>query len=69
VSGATVAQVLAEIGRYHRGYIVLRDPELATRMVSGTYDLTRPVEAARAVMEAMGGRLIEITPFLAVATR
>jgi transmembrane sensor len=64
VDGATVAQVLAEIGRYHRGYIILRDSELAARTVSGTYDLTQPVEAARAVVQPFGGRLTQVTPFL-----
>lgn len=64
----TVAQVLDEIGRYHRGYILLRDDVLAARPVSGVYDLTRPVEAVRAVTRAYGGKVTEISPYLLVVS-
>jgi transmembrane sensor len=65
----SVAQVLDELGRYHRGVILLRDQELGARLVSGFYDLTRPVEAVRAVAQAHGGRLREIGPWLLVVSR
>jgi transmembrane sensor len=68
VENWTVAQVLNEIGRYHRGAIMLRDPALGARRVSGFYDLTRPVEAARAVAGVHGGRLTEVGPWLVLVS-
>jgi transmembrane sensor len=69
VEGWSVAQVLEELGRYHRGVILLRDQELGARLVSGFYDPTRPVEAVRAVAQAHGGRLREIGPWLLIVSR
>lgn len=63
-----VSRVLDEIGRYRPGYIVLRDEALGARRVSGIYDLTRPVEAVRAVAQAFGGRVTEIGPYLLVVS-
>jgi transmembrane sensor len=68
VEGWTVAQVLDELGRYHRGVILLRDEELGGRLVSGFYDLTWPLEAVRAVAQSQGGRLREISPWLLVVS-
>lgn len=66
VDGWSVAQVLDELGRYHRGIILLRDEALGARLVSGVYDLRRPIEALRAVAEAQGGRVTEISPWFLV---
>lgn len=64
----TVAAVLDELGRYYSGMIVLRDPALGTRRVSGIYDLRRPVDAIRAVAETQGGRVTEISPWLSIVS-
>jgi len=64
----TVAQVLDEIGRYHRGHILLRDDVLGARTVNGVYNLTRPVEAVRAVAEAFGGRVTALTSYLLIVS-
>jgi len=68
VEGWSVAQVLDELGRYHRGTILLRDEALGARLVSGIYDLTRPVDAIRAVAQAQGGQVREISPWLLVVS-
>lgn len=64
----TVAQVLDEIGRHHRGYVLLHADDLGDKRVSGVYDLTRPADAVRAVVHAYGGRVIEISPYLLIVS-
>jgi|GEM_PF-2479016 Fe2+-dicitrate sensor, membrane component len=64
-----VARVLDEIGRYHPGAIVLADAALGRETVNGVYDLTRPADAARAVAQAFGGKVTEITPYVLVIAR
>jgi transmembrane sensor len=68
VDGWSVAAVLDELGRYHRGMILLRDTALGARLVSGTYDLGRPVDAVRAVAQAQGGTVTEVSPWLLVVS-
>lgn len=61
-----VSRVLDEISRYHPGTIVLADRALGARTVNGVYDLTRPIDATRAVVQAFGGKVTEITPYVLV---
>ena len=68
VDGWSVAAVLDELGRYHRGMILLRDDALGARLVSGTYDLGRPVDAVRAVAQAQGGTVTVVSPWLLVVS-
>jgi transmembrane sensor len=60
----TVAEVLAELGRYHRGAILLRDERLGVRRVSGFYDVRRPTDAVRSVVHAHGGWVREYGPWI-----
>jgi transmembrane sensor len=70
VDGATVAQVVEELRRYHHGMIVLRDGALAGRRVTGVFDLHDPAGALRAAVEPHAGKVVELTPYLLlVATR
>ena len=64
----SVAATLEELGRYHRGTILLRDDALGALLVSGTYDLGRPVDAVRAVAQSHGGTVAEISPWLLVVS-
>jgi transmembrane sensor len=64
----SVAATLDELGRYHRGMILLRDDALGALLVSGTYDLGRPVDAVRAVAQSHGGTVTEISPWLLVVS-
>ena len=68
VENRTVAEVLEEFARYHRGAILLRDTALGARRISGFYDLRRPYEAVRSVAEAHGGRVIRLSPWLLLVT-
>ncbi|ONG50122.1 hypothetical protein BKE38_19335 [Pseudoroseomonas deserti] len=63
----TVAEVLAELQRYLRARIWLRDAALGAQRVHGSYDLARPEAAAAAVVETAGGRLRRVTPWLLLA--
>ncbi|MEQ9557384.1 MAG: FecR domain-containing protein [Rhodospirillales bacterium] len=60
----SIAQVLAELGRYHRGVILLGDAAFGHQRVSGSFDLTRPEQAARSVARAQGGRVRALSPWV-----
>ena len=66
VDGATLAEVVEELGRHYAGVIVLRDRSLAQRRITGVFDLRRPVEALAAVARSQHGSVIAITPYLLV---
>ena len=66
VHDATLDDVVEELGRHHAGLILLPDRRLARQLVTGVFDLTRPVEALTAVAESQNGKLTEITPYLLV---
>lgn len=68
VDGVTLAEVIEELDRHHRGVIVLRDRALASRRVTAVLDLDRPAEALRAVVQTQRGKVTEITPFVLLVT-
>lgn len=68
VDGATVSEVVEELGRHHGGVIVLRDRALAARRITGVFDLRRPLEALQAVARSQHGSVMEITPYLAIVS-
>ena len=59
VHDATLDDVVEELGRHHAGLILLPDRRLARQLVTGVFDLTRPVEALTAVAESQNGKLME----------
>lgn len=64
VDGVALAEVVEELGRHYRGFIVLRDRSLAERRITGVFDLRRPVEALNAVARTQHGSVTEITPYV-----
>ena len=66
VEGATVAEVLEELDRYHSGFILLRDPALGARRITGVFDLRDPAAALRAVLKPHDGQILRITPYVLV---
>jgi transmembrane sensor len=68
VDGATLAEVVEELGRHYAGLIVLRDRSLAERRITGVFDLRRPVEALAAVARSQHGSVTAITPYLLVVS-
>jgi transmembrane sensor len=63
---ATIRDVVEQIGRHVPGAIVFRDREIADRLVTGIINLNRPDEALQAVVEMQNGKVVNISPYLAV---
>ena len=68
VDGATLADVVEELGRHNPGAIVLRDSALAERRVTGVFDLRQPIEALEAVARTQRGSITRITPYLVIVS-
>ncbi|WP_020186161.1 FecR domain-containing protein [Methylopila sp. 73B] len=64
----TVAALVARIGRWVPGRIVMADPFIANLRVSGVFDLGHPQRALEAVVYPAGGRLRRISSFLTVVS-
>lgn len=60
----TIESVVAQIRRWHSGRIVFADRSLASRRISGLFDLNKPLLALAAVVEPYGGRVRRISPLL-----
>lgn len=56
-----LADVLHELGRYRRGYVLLRDPALQSVSVTGVFDTTNPDKALRTIEETLPIRAIRLT--------
>lgn len=65
VSGQPLSEVLAELGRYRRGRVVLLDRGAGARAVSGVFDLADPDQALGVLADATGLRLTRL-PGLAI---
>ncbi|TNL09690.1 iron dicitrate transport regulator FecR [Kosakonia cowanii] len=61
-----VSAVVAKIGRWKRGRIVIADSGLAAQRISGVYNLASPLDAIEAVVQPRGGKVREISPWLTV---
>lgn len=49
-----LAEVVDELNRYFPGRIIIADPRIKQRIVSGAFDLTRPEEALQAIEKTLG---------------
>lgn len=65
----SVADLVDELRRYHRGTIVIADGGLARERVTGVYNLSDPAVALRAVASAHGATVRQISPWLVVISR
>jgi transmembrane sensor len=65
----TVADIVDELRRYHRGTIVIADGGLARERTTGVYKLGDPAKALRAVASAHGATVRQISPWLVVLSR
>ncbi|WP_213774027.1 FecR domain-containing protein [Bradyrhizobium sp. dw_78] len=63
-----IRSVVAEIGRWRRGEIVIPQSSLASAPVSGLFDLADPDAALAAVVGPYGGRVMHLSPWLTVLT-
>jgi len=68
VDGATLGEVVEELGRHHRGVIMLGNRGLAHRRITGVFDLRRPLEALHTVARTQHGSVLEISPYLTIVS-
>lgn len=61
-----IADVLARLDKYFPGSILITDPTLAQRQISGVFRLDDPAAAARAVVQPYGGQVVSY-PWLLLA--
>lgn len=66
VHDVPLSAVVEELGRYHGGLIVFQDSGMAGELVTGVFDLSRPLEALSAAVDSQGGRVRSMTPYLLV---
>ncbi|WP_421706814.1 FecR family protein [Algihabitans sp.] len=59
-----LSEVVADLRRYYSGVIVLTGESLAQRSVTGVFDASDPVAAARIIVQPHGGSVRQITPWL-----
>lgn len=60
--------VVDQLRRYYAGKIVVIDKALATRPVTGVYNLANPVEALRGIARAQNAVVRRVTPWLLVVS-
>ncbi|CAN5620092.1 FecR domain-containing protein [soil metagenome] len=66
VDGAPLAEVVDELRRHYGGLIVIRDASLASRRVTGVFDLRHPADALEAIARSQHGSVTRIGQFLLV---
>ncbi len=64
--GETVSALVARIARWQPGRVVIADPFLGSRVVSGVFDLSDPIRALEAVVRPFGAKVRRIGPFATV---
>lgn len=69
VLNTSVAEVVSEIRRYHRGWIIIADEGLASERVTGLYNLQKPEMALAAMVQPVGGRIRQVSPFLTILSK
>ena len=68
VDAEPLSIVVARIARWLPGRVMIADPGLATKLVSGVFDMARPREALLAAVSPHGAGLRQITPWMVVVT-
>jgi len=63
---APLEEVAAEVGRYRRGAVVIRNERLKNLRVSGRFDINDTDKALQALAETLPIRLYRLTPWLVV---
>lgn len=66
VVNAPLAEAVAEIRRYQRGWIVFADDRLGAERITGIYSLRNPDAALAGMLSPLGGSIRRVTPFLAI---
>ena len=61
-----VADLVAEIRRYHSGLIVLRGKRLAEQPVTGIFDMSDPARALDLIAASQGAALHRFSPWILI---
>jgi transmembrane sensor len=61
-----VSTLIARIGRWIPGRIVIADPFIGSQRVSGIYDLNDPKRALEAVVQPTGAQVRQVSSFLTI---
>lgn len=64
VHDTSFGDIVEVIGRYLPGLVFVGDESLNRRMITGVFDLTRPVEAMRTLASSQDASVFEVTPYL-----
>ncbi|MDD1621534.1 MAG: FecR family protein [Methylococcaceae bacterium] len=62
----TLADVIAEIDRYHPGAIVITDARLGQTRITGNYKLDDTAAIVRGLASVAGAKVIQLSPYLTV---
>ncbi|MFT4013219.1 MAG: FecR domain-containing protein [Paracoccus sp. (in: a-proteobacteria)] len=68
VEAEPLSAVVARIARWLPGRVVIADPGLGAKLVSGVFDMDRPRDALLAAVSPHGAGLYRISPWLVVIT-
>lgn len=63
-----LSEVLADLGRYHSGAIILTDRRFGQSSVTGTFEAGDPFRAASLIVQPHGGKVRQITPWLIIVS-
>lgn len=66
---APLSEVVAELRRYHKGWILIADDRLGAEPITGLYDLKTPDLALRAMMQPVKGSIRQVTPYLTILSK
>ena len=69
VVDATIGSVVEQIRRYHPAWLSLPDSALASRRVTGFYDLRHPDQALEALVAPYGGKVRHVSPAARLISR
>ncbi|MCK9608487.1 MAG: FecR family protein [Methylomonas sp.] len=61
---APLGEVIAEIGRYRRGSVIIKNAALKNLKVSGRFDITDTDKALEALQQTLPIRVFRVTPWL-----
>lgn len=64
----TISALVARIGRWIPGHVILADASIGSERVSGIYDLKTPLRALEAVVHPAGAHVRQISSFLTVVS-
>ncbi|WP_052338177.1 FecR family protein [Nitrospina gracilis] len=60
----TLAEVIEEVNRYHKGTILILDPQLRSSKVSGVFDITDPGLVLQALQDTLPIKILRVTDYL-----